>query len=480
MTTQRYRISRIGAAALGALVLILSSTPATAADFTVDSATDASDALPGDGVCATLTAACSLRAAVQEANELAGADRISLPAGAYALTLPGPAEDAAATGDLDIAGDLAIEGADAASTVIDGRGLDRILDVLAGSRLDASGIAFRNGFSSSPGGGISNAGVVTLTAVSVIENRTDTQGGGIFNAGDLSAADCDLGGNTALNSGGAVNFGTMIVTRCAIRDNAATAGAGGIGNAGTLRVESSTFTGNVTGPAAGGGLGGGLASGINSAAHLAVFDSTFSGNTADAGGGMAIASFLVVANSTLSGNVATGNGGGVAMAGSGSASFNNVTITGNSADSDANGSGNGGGFSSVAGSAEIDNSIIAGNADSGGESPDCFGQVTAGGFNLIERVDGCTILGEGTGNVVGQPAGLGPLEDHGGDTSTHALLFGSPAVDAGSRAEPNDVGACEAEDQRGLPRPRDGDGDGDPRCDIGAFERKSPGRQRGH
>jgi CSLREA domain-containing protein len=60
-----------------------------AAIFVVDTTTDAVDAAAGDGTCATTAATCSLRAAVQEANALAGADTIELPAGTYVLTLGG-------------------------------------------------------------------------------------------------------------------------------------------------------------------------------------------------------------------------------------------------------------------------------------------------------------------------------------------------------------------------------------------------------
>jgi hypothetical protein len=59
-------------------------------------------------------------------------------------------------------------------------------------------------------------------------------------------------------------------------------------------------------------------------------------------------------------------------------------------------------------------------------------------------------------------------QDNGGPTETHALLPGSPAVDAG------DDTACPAADQRGVTRPVDGNGDGTAVCDIGAYEKAVP------
>ncbi len=53
---------------------------------------------------------------------------------------------------------------------------------------------------------------------------------------------------------------------------------------------------------------------------------------------------------------------------------------------------------------------------------------------------------------------LDPLQDNGGPTFTHALLQGSPAIDAAHNAH------CLSTDQRGQPRPHG------TACDIGAYE----------
>jgi Ca2+-binding RTX toxin-like protein len=62
------------------------------------------------------------------------------------------------------------------------------------------------------------------------------------------------------------------------------------------------------------------------------------------------------------------------------------------------------------------------------------------------------------------------LGNNGGPTRTHALVSGSPAVDAASTGCPPP-----AKDQRGVPRPQDGNQDTSAFCDIGAFERVPPG-----
>jgi hypothetical protein len=113
----------------------------------------------------------------------------------------------------------------------------------------------------------------------------------------------------------------------------------------------------------------------------------------------------------------------------------------------------------------LHNSIIAGNSNVGGSAPDCSGTITSQGYNLIASISGCVIAGTTTGNLLGQPSGLGPLQNNGGPTLTHALLMGSFAIDAG-----DPTGCARATDQRGFFRLVDGNGDGVAWCDIGAFE----------
>ena len=120
-----------------------------AATFTVNSVNDAVDLVAGDGICdssAQPNDQCTLRAASQETNALAGADTIMLPAGIYTLTIPGIGEDLAATGDLDFRASLTLLGAGAATTIIDGGALDRVCQlVTSGSIWQIRGVTIRQG-----------------------------------------------------------------------------------------------------------------------------------------------------------------------------------------------------------------------------------------------------------------------------------------------------------------------------------------------
>jgi CSLREA domain-containing protein len=102
-------VLRLGAF-LVAMVLLGVPLGAAGSQFVVDSTADEIDAIPGDGVCASSSGGCTLRAAIMETNATPGPDTIALPAGVYTLAIPGAGEDLGATGDLDVLDGLDIVG----------------------------------------------------------------------------------------------------------------------------------------------------------------------------------------------------------------------------------------------------------------------------------------------------------------------------------------------------------------------------------
>jgi len=104
--------------------------------------------------------------------------------------------------------------------------------------------------------------------------------------------------------------------------------------------------------------------------------------------------------------------------------------------------------------------IVSGNVGPEGSDGDCGTPPPA---SLGHNIDGDgTCMLTGTGDQPATNPGLGPLQDNGGPTATHAIASGSPPHDAG------DAGACPPADQRGVPRPQDAG------CDIGAYESNFP------
>jgi hypothetical protein len=220
---------------------------------------------------------------------------------------------------------------------------------------------------------------------------------------------------------------------------------GGIANQGTLTLDAVAVSGN-TATAEGGGI-------YSTTGTLMVTNSTVSGNTAVDGGGIYNNAALVMTNATVSGNTTTASGGGVLNNGA-SAQLTNVTVTANRADSDGNASGAGGG---VANSAAADNLLLRNtivSANFAGSSPGTAADDVSGGSSATSAH-----------NFIGGDARLGVLANNGGPTATHALLLGSPALEAGDNA------FATASDQRGAPRIRDSaDVNATETVDIGAFE----------
>jgi hypothetical protein len=239
-----------------------------------------------------------------------------------------------------------------------------------------------------------------------------------------------------------------------------TDGAGVRHDGGALNITNCAISGNSVDSSVG-GFGGGIYNSATSGT-LTIANSTISGNTAqDTGGGIVSYGTLTITNSTFTTNSAA-TAGGIGL-GSGTLTITNCTITGNSA-SDAVG-----GLDISPGTpTTVRNTIIAQNTCQN-FAPDVGGTITSQGYNLIGNNKDATIVAQ-TGDQIGTPGApinpmLGPLQDNGGPTKTHALLSGSSAIEKG------DSGGSST-DQRGFARPVDSSiivnvGDG---SDIGAYE----------
>jgi hypothetical protein len=242
-------------------------------------------------------------------------------------------------------------------------------------------------------------------------------------------------------------------------------GGGGIINHGMFTLSNSTVSGNSAG--AGGGI-------VNSGT-LTLTDSTVSGNTAaNYGGGIFNGGTLTLTHSTVSDNIANYDGGGIYASSSyrfrGTLTMTNSTVSGNAPDA----------IYQFAGAVTLTNSTVSGNIERGMSSARrpvltsslivdgrCYGPIASAGYN-IEYGDTCG-FDQPTDqvNVTAEQLALGPLQDNGGPTMTHALLPGSVAIDQIPEGDCVDAaGAPLTTDQRGEPRPETGG----TLCDVGAFE----------
>ncbi len=254
----------------------------------------------------------------------------------------------------------------------------------------------------------------------------------------------------------------MVVVNSTFSGNSAQLGGGGIANNGSVRVSDSTFSGNST-QSLNGVSGGGA---IENTGPLTIERSTFTNNRAGKGGGVYNeGGTALVVNSTFAANsvnVAPRTGGGLYNQSSGQVTIVASTFADNTAPS-----GSGGNLNNSAGSTlNVKLSIVA-----NGNPNNCAGSITTQGNNL----DSANTCGFNTAsNLINTNPLLGPLANNGGATFTYALLAGSPAIDIiPLSACTNQVGAALVIDQRGVMRPQDGDGNGSAMCDSGAFETSS-------
>jgi len=428
--------------------------------FIVNDTSDAVDANPGDGTCATSTSVCTLRAAVMEANALSGDDIITLPPGTYTLSIPGSlGSNTDVSGNLDVTDNLTINGSGATNTIVDGNGSivhDSVLQIEPNTSLNISGVTIRGGLRVE-GGGIVNLGYLTLTD-SVVRNNSATvsYGGGIFNhsLGTVIMIGSTVSNNTAPYGGGIGNLGSLSATNSTIQNNSSASFGGGIVNfdGGELFIFSTGISNNSA-------MHGGAIFSQFSMATLN--DATINNNLAsNAGGIFNINGTLNLNNTTVSNNVAEVNGGGLYNINSNS-TISNSTLSNNSAYS-------GGGFASDNDTLILQNTIVSGNIAEGGA--DCIshhefsGMLISSGYNLIGNTSDCNFT-PSNGDLTNVDPQLGPLQNNGGFSLTHALLPGSPAIDAGNPAGCTDQdGNLLTTDQRGVARPQGA------ACDIGAFE----------
>ena len=367
----------------------------------------------------------SLRAAVLEANAMDVPARIVLPEGRFNLTRTGAGNSS--DGDLDISGNVEIVGAGANLSIIHAGGAsgigDRVIEISSGSTVAISGVTITGGNLTgvNRGGGIRNAGNLTLEEVTVTNNATQSSGGGLYSStGSVNIARSSFEYNSA-KYGGGISLDTT---------------------GGTLvRIDGSTFHRNeadIFGVGSGGGM---FVNGGPTPGNVIITNSTFSANSAAqySGGLRANNSAAVfIVNSTFTLNDAGVNGGGIG-------SFDSSLVT-------------------------IFNSIVSANsAPSQADANGLFADVSD--YNLVGTATPLELRNAGSHNIVSDNPRLQALGFYGGPTRTHPLHADSLAVDAGIDALALTWGINS--DQRNAVRPVDyfvaPNGSGGT-TDIGAFE----------
>lgn len=341
-----------------------------------------------------------LRYCINESNQLPGDDTITFEVtGTINLTRALP----------DLSSNIDIQGpGPAALTVRRSQDMStppfyRILTVSSGT-VNIFGVTItRGGYPS--GGAIFNAGTLTVSHTTIIGNVSggdiEATGGAIFNRGTLTVLNSTIANNSAY-----IESKSEIVA----------ARGGGIYSVGTLAVSNTTIVANdarAYSTPRSLSVGGG----VYSEGTMSLSNSTISGNDLDAlsteGGGIYNAGTLTVGNSTISNNgTAAGimHGGGIR---------NGRTLY-------------------------LRNTIVALNYALSGS--DLFGTLTSSGYNLIGNSQGGS--GYDKTDLLDVDPLLGPLQDNGGPTWTHALLPGSPALDSGDNTDAPEW------DQRGEGFPR--------------------------
>jgi predicted outer membrane repeat protein len=424
-----------------ALGLLVGSAGASAATFTVNDQKDAPLVSPGTGTTCVSTdsGGCTLRAAVQAADNSGGSNTISLPAGTFKLTIgptgatPGSDPKDPAHGDLDVLSPdaLTITGVGSAKTTIDANEIDRAFAVQQGATLSLAGLTIENGNVASQSSGTNDGGAIwadgalTLAGDVTLDGNTasNAEGGAIYLASDapaLSITASTVTDNDS-NEGGAIyveaSSATETITTSSFSRNDSNNNAGGaiyVNDGDAMTVTGSQFSDNT----AGNGSDSGGAIYFNTTAALNVIGSTFTGNEATDGAAIydneatadtitgstftdneAVEGTLYINNSsatpnrlsgdTFAGNRANGNGGAIYW-NEGTLSITSSSIIGNRAVGDG-----GGIYQNEAEAFTMANTTISGNhatAFGGGidfdDDPQLFWANDTIAFNTAQQTEG--------------------------------------------------------------------------------------------
>ncbi len=269
----------VGAVAVALVALLVAPIESSRAaqTFTVIDPTDAPDAQLNGTCASTHMGLCTLRAAIQEAEFVAGDDIVVLSTGLgdYRLTIPPGAEATGApsnaTGDLDISTNVTVNGAGPDAAVIDGTGTHRIFDVHESGILTLNGVTLQNGIGDFDGatghvhgGAIHNHGEIRLDHVLVASSSATAPGwggGGITNATKLSTgvpavaqlSNVTVARNSTGAQGGGIENrgGELRMLNVTIAENSAPAGMGGgiflVGSTSTMSATATLVADNTGG-----------------------------------------------------------------------------------------------------------------------------------------------------------------------------------------------------------------------------------------
>lgn len=374
-------------------------------DWVVDSFMDEADLDQADGICQTSSGACTLRAAIQEANFSLGDDLIILSEGTYILDLQPSnwekfkyGDDAGfwASNDLDIDNDyssMTIRGAEQEKTIINAQGVNAAFEVHPWGELQLEDLSIVGGVGRS------------MNFAKTIIRRcriADHSNGALHNGGELTIIESTIDHNTADSYGGAIwNLKKLSINGSVISDNSAADWGGGI-----YHGSPTSILGEIT-----------------YAIELDIHDSRIISNRAGEGGGIYIGNPISevgtpiletgeIEATEITGNFADSAGGGIYIAGAvvkdgigpsnGAAMDNPKLFLRQSVIRDNSAGAYGGGVSvgsywGVSGDVNIDQSAIVGNsaAEDGG------GIFNAGTLTLVNSTVSANSIPDSVGNGSG-------------------------------------------------------------------------------